>query len=150
VLREFTFTWIEEGKLAACSAPASSAALETLAKHGISLIVNLHLGSYRDGALSKYGMRELHLPVTDLTAPTRDQINAAVAKIAEAINNDERVAVHCVAGLGRTGTVVACWLVAQGMDAESAIAHVRGLRPGSIETSEQEETVRTFALSRAG
>jgi atypical dual specificity phosphatase len=95
-------------------------------------------------------MRELHLPVTDLTAPTRDQINAAVAKITEAINNDERVAVHCVAGLGRTGTVVACWLVAQGMDAESAIAHVRGLRPGSIETSEQEETVRTFALSRAG
>jgi atypical dual specificity phosphatase len=64
--------------------------------------------------------------------------------MSETVSNGAAVAVHCGAGLGRTGTLVACYLVAGGLSAEDAIAKVRRLRPGSIETAEQEAAVRTF------
>ena len=59
------------------------------------------------------------------------------------------VAVHCGAGLGRTGVIVACYFVAKEMSAKNAVARVRRLRPGSIETEEQEEAVNEFARRRS-
>jgi atypical dual specificity phosphatase len=47
--------------------------------------------------------------------------------------------------MGRTGTILAAWLVSRGQGAGEAIALVRSLRPGSIETRAQEESVRRFA-----
>ena len=53
---------------------------------------------------------------------------------------------HCYWGLGRTGTMLACYLVKLcGMDAQSAITQVRYTRPYSIETYEQEEAVFDYA-----
>jgi atypical dual specificity phosphatase len=47
--------------------------------------------------------------------------------------------------MGRTGVVLACYLVAKGQTPQNAIARVRRLRPGSIETDEQEQSVIEFA-----
>ena len=58
------------------------------------------------------------------------------------------MAVHCGAGLGRAGTLLAAYLVSQGCDAEEAMARVRRARPGSIETIEQEQAVREYAERR--
>jgi atypical dual specificity phosphatase len=55
------------------------------------------------------------------------------------------VAVHCGAGLGRTGVILACWFVSKNLSVKNAIARVRRLRPGSIETESQEEAVAEFA-----
>ena len=49
----------------------------------------------------------------------------------------ERVAVHCLGGLGRTGTLAAQLLIEHGLDARLAMAAVRAARPGSIETRAQ-------------
>lgn len=49
-----------------------------------------------------------------------------------------------IAGLGRSGTMAAAYLVATGTSADEAIAILRELRPGSIETAEQEAAVRRF------
>ena len=57
--------------------------------------------------------------------------------------------IHCGAGLGRTGTLLACYFVSKGMTAKNAVARVRRLRPGSIETAEQERAVEEFERARS-
>jgi atypical dual specificity phosphatase len=58
--------------------------------------------------------------------------------------------VHCAGGLGRTGTVLAAYLVHRGRSAEEAIAEIRRQRPGSVETPAQADAVRQFAAGAAG
>jgi atypical dual specificity phosphatase len=77
--------------------------------------------------------------------PTPEQLDQTVSAIAKAHDRQMGVGVHCGAGLGRTGVVLACYLVHKGSGAQNAIAKVRRLRPGSIETEEQADAVIDFA-----
>jgi len=64
------------------------------------------------------------------------------------IRKKEAVAVHCRFGLGRVGTMLACYLVkTTNCSAAEAISIVRRKRPGSIETRGQEKLVQEFSLS---
>ncbi len=57
--------------------------------------------------------------------------------------------VTCMGGLGRSGTLAACTLVAAGVSPAAAIASVRAARgPRALETSAQEAFVSTFAGAR--
>jgi len=58
--------------------------------------------------------------------------------------------VHCLAGLGRTGTVAACLLVTRGRTAGESIAAVRAVRPGSVQSQAQADFVEAFAAYHAG
>lgn len=61
------------------------------------------------------------------------------------VSTSQAVGVHCALGFGRTGTMLACYLVKErGLAAGDAIAEIRRLRPGSIETYEQEKAVFQF------
>ncbi|MCH8972998.1 MAG: dual specificity protein phosphatase family protein, partial [Thaumarchaeota archaeon] len=87
----------------------------------------------------------LHVPTTDLTSPDMDKIDTAVDFIHSRINNKEPVMVHCAAGMGRTGTVLACYLVKyQKYSAKDAIEKVRTERPGSIQSEVQELAIQFF------
>jgi len=86
--------------------------------------------------------RQTHIPIADFAAPTLQQMIDFVEVVSESTGRGEPVAVHCAAGLGRSGTMAAVYLVAKGTSADDAIAGVRELRPGSIETGEQENAVR--------
>ena len=76
---------------------------------------------------------------------TQKQIDVAMSAIAKARRKNIGVGIHCTAGFGRTGTILACWFVQEGYPSQAAIAKVRDLRPGSIETDEQEDAVLEFA-----
>jgi atypical dual specificity phosphatase len=91
------------------------------------------------------GLMAVHVPVPDLTAPTGPQFDVVLDAIHRAKKSGLGAAVHCVAGLGRTGTVLAGYFVSTGLSADDAIRKVRHLRPGSIETGEQERAVRELA-----
>ena len=109
------------------------AALEWLAEQGVTAIVSLTekpLAPFRD-------LDILHVPVRDMNTPTLEQIHKLVAFMRAAVAAGGKVVAHCGAGVGRTGTALAAYLVSGGMTAPEAIAYVRGLRPGSVETRDR-------------
>jgi atypical dual specificity phosphatase len=130
--------WVAPGVLG-CAYPRTERALAALSGQGIRLLVNLHHARSHDPArLKRHGLREVHLPVEDFAAPSTEQIERGVAAILEARVAEEGVAVHCGGGLGRTGTLLACYLAkVEGLGAEEALRRVRDLRPGSVETPNQ-------------
>ena len=140
-----TLTWIEPGCLAACAYPRQPAALAELRKQGVRLLINLHEQAHAPALLARYGLTEVHLPVPDFTPPQPAQLDVGVAAIEQGIAAGHGVAVHCGGGLGRTGTLLACYLVRRGLAPGAAMARVRHLRPGAIETREQERAVEAYA-----
>src|SRR5262249_19799577 len=79
------------------------------------------------------------LTLPDLEAPSISQFHEFLKFMKRQRLLGNKVAVHCVAGRGRTGTVLAGYLIAEGATVNSAIARVRRLQPGAIETPAQEE-----------
>ncbi len=143
------FTWLHENRVAGCSYPRATGELDHLARQQVAVVINLHERPHDPGVLARYGLSELHLPVRDFTPPTPEQLDRGVAAIEQALAADQRVAVHCGAGLGRTGTLLACYLVRHGLAPDAAIAQVRAARPGSIETAAQQAAVAAYAQRHA-
>jgi atypical dual specificity phosphatase len=144
-MRPNPFDWIEEDAILACVYPDEDRGLPALERAGIGVLINLHEGAHDPAALARHGLSEVHLPVRDFTPPSPEQLDAGVAAIERALARGQRVAVHCAGGLGRTGTLLACYLVRHGASPEEAIARVRAARPGSVETAAQEAAVATYA-----
>jgi ADP-ribosyl-[dinitrogen reductase] hydrolase len=90
------------------------------------------------------GMAWFHLPIADVRIPDNDFERAwklAGEKLRSLLRNGSNVLVHCRGGLGRAGTIAARLLIELGVDPTIAIANVRKVRPGTIETREQERFV---------
>jgi len=143
------FSFVLSNALAGMERPGTFAKLrddlEYLKNHRISAIVSLTETPLEKAFIEEFGFRYLHLPVADFTPPTTEQIDQFLDFQRRAEADGLATVVHCGAGLGRTGTMLACALVARGVPAEAAIDRVRTMRPYSIETVEQEESVRDYA-----
>jgi atypical dual specificity phosphatase len=139
------FSFVDD-KVAGMPQPGSRAPLADdlsfLADQDITLLVSLTINPT---PVDTSGLALLHLPIEDFHPPTLDQQHALVEALQARVRAGERVGIHCTAGLGRTGTMLATWFVARGLDPAQAIDRVRALRPGSIETTDQEESVFLFA-----
>ncbi|HLZ55575.1 MAG TPA: dual specificity protein phosphatase 23 [Ktedonosporobacter sp.] len=142
------FRWQVPHKLAGVSYPRSEAALALLKAKGIGALLSLAESPLAPDRLAASGLQAEHLPVADFTAPTIPQIEQAIEIINRFLAQNIPVAVHCAAGLGRTGTILASYLVSQGLSAQDAIERVRSLQPGSIETPDQVAMIALYELHR--
>jgi atypical dual specificity phosphatase len=149
------FSYVLENRLAGMAAPGWSPdrladTLTFLSKQGIGGIVSLTEEALDAPTIEAANFRYLHLPVADFTPPDLEQVDAFVTFVDAAQEADAVGTVaHCAAGIGRTGTMLACYLVREGVPAPEAIARIRSLRPGSIETAEQEALVARYERTRA-
>jgi atypical dual specificity phosphatase len=142
------FSWIEKPLFAAMARPQGAEDLIWLRRQGIEVLLSLTEDPPRRDWVNDAGLFLVHVPVIDMEAPTPEQIERCMSTIAKANDRSLGVAVHCGAGLGRTGVVVACYFVTKGLTAQNAVARTRRLRPGSIETDAQALAVEEYARRR--
>ena len=145
---ELYFTWLIPNKLAACKGPRNIDDLKFLKAAGVDCLIRLTdidetLVSPKD--VADACLEDYHEPVPDYCPPSQAQLDRLLLYIDKKINEGKRVAVSYRAGVGRTGTVLTCYLVSKGLDWDSALAEVRRNRPGSVKTLQQENAVKRYA-----
>ena len=95
-------------------------------------------------AVRNRGLEWFHLPIQDGSIPDevfeRNWVKAGRA-LGALLLDGRGVLVHCRGGLGRAGTIAARLLIELGMEPSVAIGKVRSVRPGAIETREQEDYI---------
>jgi atypical dual specificity phosphatase len=139
------FTWVEKPYLAALAKPRTEEELRWLRDNGIDVLISLTEDPPPRRLINQAGLMLVHLPITDFMPPTQEDLLAAIDAIQKAKDSGLGAAVHCGAGLGRTGSILAAWYVHIGYHSMEALRKVRAIRPGSIETPEQEEAIHLFA-----
>lgn len=116
----------------------------------VTLISNAEFSAYGvNDLLQKYreaGFEVFHSPVKDQSVPTAEQAEQMLAFMKESVDKKQKVVLHCVGGLGRTGLAAALYLRRfAGLSGDAAIERVRAVRsPRAIENSDQENFVRQF------
>ena len=95
-------------------------------------------------------MTWFHLPIADVSIPDeRFEREWVVAgeQLRSMLRRKLDILVHCRGGLGRAGTIAARLLIELGVQPTKAIELVRGVRPGAIETDDQEKFVKRIVLA---
>lgn len=142
--RPTNFSWVIEDAFAGSGIPMSSAEFDWIRNQGVDAIITMTedaLPHEWTGRLDEY----LHVPTPDLAAPEMDGIDRAVAFAHKTIGEKKKVMVHCAAGMGRAGTILACYLIKhKGLSADEAIAKIRHMRPGSIQSESQECVIAAY------
>ena len=144
--------WVLPGRLLAGSYPEIH--LQTLLDAGVDCFVDLTRGGE---SLAPYAVvardraRWHGFAITDFSTPGLELMRRIVDTLDDELARGARVYLHCHAGIGRTGTVIACWLVRHGSAPAEAIATLERLRWGtrlagarSPETDAQRAFVATW------
>lgn len=157
------FYWLFEGSLAGSARPGGEVGwlgagittaqslnddLRWLKRRGIGAILSLTETPLPAQALAQHDLRMLHLPIDDQTAPRPDDFLAALDFIDQQHIHRRAVLVHCRIGEGRTGSILAAYLIRQGAEPQQALAWLRAIRPGAVSSPVQQEALIRFARHR--
>lgn len=137
--------WVRKGIIGGSPIPYTEDDLDEWKREGVKRILILPeeweieeaWGSmdYYFSLLREKGFEFLHEPIPDGYAPTFDQF----LRIYEWLKKGYANLVHCVGGIGRTGTIIAGYLMLEeDLDSGEAIEEVRNYRPGAVQTYEQQ------------
>ena len=138
------FLWVEREKVAASGYPASRGQLEWLAKQGIEVVLTLTEQPLPPEWTEGLPIAFRHTPMKDHMPPEQEDLGIAAAFVRDSVNSGKKVLVHCLAGKGRTMTVLAAYLMMERkMGPEEAIRSLREMRPGAVEKG-QEQAVFEF------
>ena len=140
------FSWIDPDRVAGLARPSHVDDLHWLRSQGIDLVITLTEDPLPRGWINQSGLLAIHEPINDFEAPTPEILNRCIDAICKALDSNLKVAIHCRAGIGRTGTILAAYMVAKGSTARDAITRLRSLRRGSVETPEQARCVEQYEL----
>jgi hypothetical protein len=112
-------------------------ALDALVAAGITHVVCLEEDHHHAEAIRARGMRSWHLPIVDMHAPEPEAAAAMVGRVEGALAQGARVALHCKAGLGRTGTIATQLLMRRGWSLGDALTWLRTWNRRYVQTDAQ-------------
>lgn len=142
------FHWVLPGRLAGLQRPGLLSDLEAdlgaLRQMNIRTLVTLTEEPFDVRLLSAWGIISVHFPIVDMDVPVLADASAMCRRLSALIAAGEPVALHCKAGLGRTGTMLACILVYRGEPAVRAVHRVRSVNPLYIQSERQLAFVAEF------
>jgi atypical dual specificity phosphatase len=139
------FSWVIKDGLAGSGMPMTYSQFIWLIRHGIEAIVTIREVPLPSTWFTNKTIDYFHLKVEDYGAPSLIDIDATVNYVKEHINDGKPVMVHCAAGKGRTGTILAAYFLKNfNLTAEQAIKKVRELRPGSVQSLPQEKAIEMY------
>ncbi len=135
------FSFVIDGLLAGSALPGSFGDLmedlKEAKQNGITTVVSLTETPLPQAFMEEARLSYTHIPIDDFTPPSISQVDQFVQIVDEVEEKGGAVLVHCFAGVGRTGTMAAAYLIKKGSSADEAVSTVRQRRPGSIETRSQ-------------
>jgi len=135
------FRWIVRGLLGGMARPGllcdEAEDLGALRQLGVHTLVTLEEEPLPPAWLAAFGLDAEHLPIPDMKAPPIDGAIALCRRTAARIAAGLPTVYHCRAGLGRTGTLLAAYLVFTGMDALQALEEVRATSPRYVQSDAQ-------------
>lgn len=147
-------TWILNNIIAASPIAKSIEDVESWKRAGVKAIAILaepHEVARYWGSLNNYlnilndkGFEYVYSPIRDFQAPDLNQLKKLIGWIESRIEANRPVLVHCRAGIGRTGTIIAAYLVKKGYEAKDAITIVRKAIPLALEVDEQVSIVYEY------
>lgn len=142
------FLWLVRGRLAGTPLPGVyfdiDYDLKALRRVGVTTLVTLTETALDAAQLAPFGLKNIWEPIPDMAAPTLEQGVRICQKIEQALMQQEVVAVHCRAGLGRTGTALAAQLIWEGRPALEALETVRSIEPRWVQSPEQVAFLEAF------
>jgi atypical dual specificity phosphatase len=137
-------SWIEPDLLAASAIPIGAKDLQSLHDQGLRAIISLTeqsltiFTSISMELFKKLDIMYLHVPIPDKHPPTMEQA-ATIMQFIKAMRTQQRpVLVHCHAGIGRTGTILHLYYIAQGLSFEQARDKVKARRPYAAMLSDKQ------------
>ena len=143
---------IHGGRLAGLPGPAYMEwDFARLRKMGFTVVVSLECDRLNTFEIEDAGFEHKKICIEDFAPPTLDQVDEFVAFVETKLREGKKVLVHCYAGRGRTGTMLAAILIHRGMSSDAAIREIRerageayGTIVGVIEP-EQEAVLHQYA-----
>ena len=145
------FGWIVDRQLAASGRPSSRSQVKWLSKQGINRFLTLTEQPLPEKWFTGTNISVKHMAMPDHQAPEVERLIEASKYIQAETSSGAVVLVHCLAGKGRTGTVIAAYLMDEkDIDANSAVEFMRKLRPGSVETRQVRSLHELEQVMRVG
>lgn len=145
------FSWVIENKLAGSGTPMTLEQYRWLIKNNIKSIVTVRefplpqkwlVDNEKETIINDYKfvyVKDYGVPSLEVLDNIVDYINIKITK------EKKPLVVHCAAGKGRTGTILAAYLLKQdNISSQDAIKKIRSLRPGSIQSKIQEEILHEY------
>jgi len=135
------FLWLKKGMLAGTPRPGNfldvEYDLQALTRVGVTCLMTLTETPPETDLLASYGLQSIWYPIPDMDAPTTACAEDICRRIDTLLADGEVIALHCRAGLGRTGTMLASYLIWEGSTALSALERARRVEPRWVQSENQ-------------